>query len=80
MRKSSLATSGSTATSRTPRIEGGMPAKTDRFPNQIQGIRGKHALLQTASLREFLANKLPRKDAPAGLLMAIKEKIKAQHR
>jgi hypothetical protein len=80
MRKSSFATTSSQSTARAPRIEGSLPAKTDRFPNQTQSIRGKNAFLQTASLREFLGNKLPRKEAPVGLLMTIKEKIKAQQR
>lgn len=81
MRKSSFAsTSNHLANGRTRPLDGSLPAKTDHFPNQTQSIRGKQALLQTASLREFLGNKLPRKEAPMGLLMTIKEKIKAQHR
>ena len=53
MRKSSFATTSSQSSARAPRIEGSLPAKTDRFP---------------------------RKGAPVGLLMTIKEKIKAQQR
>lgn len=79
MRKSSFANAtGDDTKGKTSRIGGGIPVKTDRFPNQIQGVRGKNALSQTASLREFLGSKLPRQEPPLGLLTAIKEKIKAR--
>lgn len=54
-----------------------IPATAEQLPIETPSVRDAHRG-QTASLRDFLTVKLPRREAPANLLFAIKDKINRQ--